>query len=72
LLIVAIARQPRLGHLGYLYQKSSEPTIHGKAIVMTGATSGIGKVAAERLAGLGARLVLVARDRALGNAMLPS
>jgi retinol dehydrogenase 12 len=64
LLIVAIARQPRLGHLGHLYQKSSEPTIHGKAIVMTGATSGIGKVAAERLAGLGAR------DRALGNAML--
>ena len=70
LLIVPIARQPRLGHLGHLYQKSSEPTIHGKAIVMTGATSGIGKVAAERLAGLGARLVLVARDRALGNAML--
>jgi NAD(P)-dependent dehydrogenase (short-subunit alcohol dehydrogenase family) len=37
---------------------------------MTGATSGIGKVAAERLAGLGARLVLVARDRARGEAML--
>jgi short-subunit dehydrogenase len=70
LLIVAIARQPRLGHLGHLYQKSSEPTIHGKAVVMTGATSGIGKVAAERPAGLGARLVMVARDRALGNAML--
>jgi NADPH:quinone reductase-like Zn-dependent oxidoreductase len=70
LLILAIARQARLGHLGNLYQKSSEPTIHGKAVVMTGATSGIGKVAAERLAGLGARLVLVARDRALGNAML--
>jgi NAD(P)-dependent dehydrogenase (short-subunit alcohol dehydrogenase family) len=37
---------------------------------MTGATSGIGKVAAERVAGLGARLVLVVRDRAFGNAML--
>jgi NAD(P)-dependent dehydrogenase (short-subunit alcohol dehydrogenase family) len=44
--------------------------IRGKVVVMTGATSGIGKVAAERLAGLGARLVLVARDRARGEAML--
>jgi short subunit dehydrogenase len=70
LLIVAIARQPRLGHFGHLYQKCSEPTIHGKAVVVTGATSGIGKVAAERPAGLDARLILVARDRTLGTAML--
>src|SRR5262249_17453125 len=32
--------------------------------VITGGTSGIGEVAAERLAGMGARLVLVARDKA--------
>ena len=41
-----------------------------KVIVITGATSGIGQVAAERLAGMGARLVLVARDKVRGQAML--
>jgi NAD(P)-dependent dehydrogenase (short-subunit alcohol dehydrogenase family) len=44
--------------------------MHGKVVVITGATSGIGRVAAERLAGMGARLVLVARDRARGAAAL--
>jgi NAD(P)-dependent dehydrogenase (short-subunit alcohol dehydrogenase family) len=39
-------------------------------IVITGATSGIGQVAAERLAGMGARLVLVARDKVRGQAVL--
>jgi NAD(P)-dependent dehydrogenase (short-subunit alcohol dehydrogenase family) len=48
----------------------SELTIHGKTVVMTGATSGIGRVAAEHLAILGARLVLIARDRARGEPML--
>jgi NAD(P)-dependent dehydrogenase (short-subunit alcohol dehydrogenase family) len=42
--------------------------MHGKVVVMSGATSGIGGVAAERLAKAGARLVLVARDRARGEA----
>jgi NAD(P)-dependent dehydrogenase (short-subunit alcohol dehydrogenase family) len=42
----------------------------GKVIVMTGATSGIGQIAAERLAEMGARLVIVARDRARGEKML--
>lgn len=41
-----------------------EATIHGKTVVMTGATSGVGEVAAVRLARMGARLVLIARDRA--------
>jgi NAD(P)-dependent dehydrogenase (short-subunit alcohol dehydrogenase family) len=40
-------------------------------MVMTGATSGIGLVAAQRLAGMGgARLVLVARNRERGEATL--
>ena len=37
--------------------------MQGKTVVITGATSGIGAVAARRLAGLGARIVMIARDR---------
>jgi NAD(P)-dependent dehydrogenase (short-subunit alcohol dehydrogenase family) len=44
--------------------------MQGKVVVITGATSGIGQVAAERLAGMGARLVLVARDKKRGEAAL--
>jgi NAD(P)-dependent dehydrogenase (short-subunit alcohol dehydrogenase family) len=44
--------------------------MQGKVVVITGATSGIGRVAAEKLAGMGARLVLVARDKARGEATL--
>ena len=35
----------------------------GKVVVITGATSGIGRIAAERLAAQGARIVMVARDQ---------
>jgi retinol dehydrogenase-12 len=34
-----------------------------KTVVITGGTSGIGKIAAETLAKMGARIVLVARDK---------
>jgi NAD(P)-dependent dehydrogenase (short-subunit alcohol dehydrogenase family) len=44
--------------------------LEGKVCVITGATSGIGRVAAMRLAQMGARLVLVARDPARAEAML--
>lgn len=44
--------------------------MRGKVVVITGATSGIGWVAAEKLARMGARLVLVARDRSRGEATL--
>src|SRR5262249_55396564 len=45
-------------------------SIQGKTVVITGATSGIGQLAAERLATMGARLVLVARSRARGEEIL--
>jgi NAD(P)-dependent dehydrogenase (short-subunit alcohol dehydrogenase family) len=44
--------------------------MRGKVVVITGATSGIGRIAAGELAGLGARLVLVARDRTRADATL--
>ncbi len=37
--------------------------MQGKVVVITGGTSGIGRVAAEKLARMGARIVLVARDK---------
>ncbi|HEY2361347.1 MAG TPA: SDR family NAD(P)-dependent oxidoreductase [Candidatus Angelobacter sp.] len=42
----------------------------GEVIVITGATSGIGQVAAEKLAAMGARIVQVARDRERGQAAM--
>ena len=44
--------------------------MQGKTVVITGATSGIGQVAAEKLAAMGARMVLVARDKLRGEATL--
>jgi len=41
-----------------------------KVVVVTGATSGIGQVAAEKLAGMGARIVMVARDKARADAVI--
>jgi NAD(P)-dependent dehydrogenase (short-subunit alcohol dehydrogenase family) len=44
--------------------------MQGKTVVITGGTSGIGEVAAVALAKMGARIVLVARDRSRGDATL--
>ncbi len=47
----------------------SDGMMTGKTVVITGATSGLGSVASARLAQLGARLVLVARNREKAEAM---
>jgi len=44
--------------------------MRGKVVVITGATSGIGQIAAVRLAALGARIVLVARNQQRAEATL--
>jgi len=45
-------------------------TLDGAVVVLTGGTSGIGRVAAERFGELGAEVVLVGRDRDRGIATL--
>ena len=44
--------------------------MQGKIVVITGATSGIGQVAAENLARMGARIIQIARDRERGHEAL--
>jgi NAD(P)-dependent dehydrogenase (short-subunit alcohol dehydrogenase family) len=44
--------------------------MQGKTIVITGATSGIGRVAAQHLAEMGARIILVAREKSRMEATL--
>lgn len=42
----------------------------GEVVVITGATAGIGQVAAENLASMGARIIQIARDRGRGQEAL--
>ena len=46
--------------------------MQGKTVVITGATSGIGLIAAQELARKGARMVMVARDKVRGEQTLAS
>ncbi|MGH6847007.1 MAG: SDR family NAD(P)-dependent oxidoreductase, partial [Methylocella sp.] len=42
----------------------------GNTVVITGGTSGIGEIAAEQLAQMGARIVLIVRDKSRGEVTL--
>lgn len=46
----------------------TETSMQGKVCLVTGSTSGIGKVTARELAGLGATVVMLCRNRAKGEA----
>src|SRR5262252_7440013 len=48
-------------------QASPGRSVRGKVVVITGASSGIGLETAKRLAGQGAEIVMVVRDRARGE-----
>ncbi|MDR3488577.1 MAG: SDR family NAD(P)-dependent oxidoreductase [Bradyrhizobium sp.] len=48
----------------------SPRSLHEKWVVMTGATSGIGRIVAERLAWRGAKMVFVVRDEAKGRKLV--
>jgi NAD(P)-dependent dehydrogenase (short-subunit alcohol dehydrogenase family) len=57
----------RFTKLGYAWRKRSwtplEVSMHGRTVVVTGATSGLGEAAARQIAALGARVVIVGRSR---------
>jgi NAD(P)-dependent dehydrogenase (short-subunit alcohol dehydrogenase family) len=59
-------------NLGYCWHERSwrplTASLQGRTVVVTGATSGLGRAAAEQLAVLGARVVLVGRDRKKADA----
>ena len=57
------ARTVSADALTFMQGMQREPDMRGKTIVITGGTSGIGAVAAEKLATMGARIVLIARDQ---------
>ena len=44
-------------------QKTTSASLHGKTCVITGATSGVGKRAAYRIAKAGANIVMISRNR---------
>ena len=44
--------------------------MQGKTVVITGGTSGIGEVAAKELARMGARMIVIARDKSRADATL--
>ena len=57
----------RVGHAVRSRDYEPLPRMDGRTVLVTGATSGLGRAAAEGFAGLGARLLLLARDRSRGT-----
>lgn len=57
----------RITKLGYAWRRRSwaplKVSMHGRTVVVTGATSGLGQAAARQIAALGARVVIVGRSR---------
>jgi NAD(P)-dependent dehydrogenase (short-subunit alcohol dehydrogenase family) len=64
---VFLLLSPARAHSHAQQQPPEQHLMHGKTVVITGATSGIGELAARRLAAMGARIVLIARNKSRGE-----
>jgi NAD(P)-dependent dehydrogenase (short-subunit alcohol dehydrogenase family) len=61
---------PGFSRVGYLARRGTFdplPRMEGRTILVTGATAGLGRETAQQCAALGARVLLLARDRARGE-----
>ncbi len=61
---------PGFSRVGYLARRGAFaplPTLEGRTVLVTGATAGLGRETAQQCAGLGARVLLLARDRGRGE-----
>jgi NAD(P)-dependent dehydrogenase (short-subunit alcohol dehydrogenase family) len=68
--IMDAAVLPGYTRVGYALRRrdfAPLPRMDGRTVLVTGATSGLGRAAAEAFAGLGARVLVLARDRSRGN-----
>jgi dehydrogenase/reductase SDR family protein 12 len=61
---------PGFSRLGYVARRASFeplPRMEGRTVLVTGATAGLGREAAQACAALGARVLVLARDRGRGT-----